>query len=145
MSGKAVVAIVIVAILVVSAAYYFAVYQKPSSGGFTERIIMGIGGAYYNATDPSASLPATYYPDNFTVPKGASVILAVTNSDNLTHGLAVPQFNVDTGPLKPNASVDITFTPSGPGNYTYYEPAADCGGGNCDSGQDLTGWFVVEG
>jgi plastocyanin len=144
-SRTTVAAVVIAAIIVVSGVYYLTVYNKASSGHFTERIIVGIGGAFYNSTDPSASLPAAYYPANFTVPNGATVILAVTNTDNLTHGLAVPQFSVDTGPMKPNASVDITFTPSGPGNYTYYEPAADCGGGNCDSGQDLTGWFVVQG
>jgi hypothetical protein len=69
--------------------------------------------------------------------------LSVLNLDNSTHGLAIPKFNVDTGGIAPNATRVVSFVASAVGNFTYSEPASDCGGGNCDAGQALNGWFVV--
>jgi hypothetical protein len=136
-------AIVIVLIIAFSGVYYFAVYNKPATGFFSENVIVQIGGAIINSTDPSADVLATYYPDNFTVADGAHITLVITNTDNVPHGLAVPNFNIDTGEMKPNATAMLSFVASPPGNYTYSEPSADCGGGNCDAGQAMTGWFVV--
>jgi heme/copper-type cytochrome/quinol oxidase subunit 2 len=138
-------AIIVAALIALSGVYYFAVYNKPSSGYFSERIRIEIGGAIYNATDPTQSLLATYYPDNFTVAKGAHITLAITNEDNITHGLAVPQFNIDTGQMKPNATTTLSFVANPVGTYTYEEPTADCGGGNCDAGQSMNGTFHVVG
>jgi heme/copper-type cytochrome/quinol oxidase subunit 2 len=143
-------AIAIAALVVVAAVagiYYFAVYNKPSSGGgFSERVKIDIGGFFYNSTDPSNSVPAAYYPPNFNVSIGATVNLVIRNTDNMTHGLAVPGFNIDTGAMAPNATKILTFVASRAGNYTYTEPNSDCGGGTCDSNEtlaDLTGWFLV--
>lgn len=144
MSGIQIGAIVIIVIIALSGLYYFAVYNKPSTGYFSENVIIDIGGALVNSTDPSASVPATYYPDNFTVANGAHITLVITNTDDIPHGLAVPNFNIDTGEMKPNATVMLSFVASPSGNYTYSEPSADCGGGSCDSGQAMTGWFVVK-
>jgi heme/copper-type cytochrome/quinol oxidase subunit 2 len=148
MSGMQVVAVVIVIIVALSGAYYyFEVYSKPSSTGyFSERVRIDIGGYYYNASDPVDSTPAAYYPSSFNVTVGAHITLSVTNTDNMTHGVAVPAFHVDTGPMAPNATTTITFVASPTGNYTYDEPSSDCGGGSCDSNQSLaalTGWFLV--
>ena len=141
------VAVVLVVLIAVGAVYYYEeVYNKPAVGNFSERIVVQIGAYYYNATDPSESVPATYYPDNFTVGLGAKIDLVITNLDNVTHGLAVPHFSVDTGPMQPNATVTLSFVASPTGNYTFSEPAADCGGGACDSNSslaDFSGWFVV--
>jgi hypothetical protein len=142
-SGIQIAAIVIVLIIAFSGVYYFAVYNKPATGYFSENVIINIGGAIVNSTDPSASVPATYYPDNFTVANGAHITLVITNTDNIPHGLAVSNFNINTGEMKPNATVMLSFVASLSGNYTYSEPSADCGGGSCDSGQAMTGWFVV--
>jgi heme/copper-type cytochrome/quinol oxidase subunit 2 len=144
LSGIQIAAIAIVVIIAVAGIYYLAVYNKPSTGYFSENVIIQIGGALVNATDPAASVPATYYPENFTVADGAHITLVITNTDNVTHGLAVPHFNLDTGAMQPNETIDLSFVASPPGNYTYTEPAADCGGGGCDAGQALTGWFVVK-
>jgi len=144
--GAIVVALLIV-VVAIAGVYYFAVYSKPAStGGFSERVRIDIGGYYYNSTDPSQSTPAGYYPPNFNVSVGATVTLFITNTDNVTHGLSVPKFNVDTGPMMPNATATLTFTTRTAGNYTYSEPVADCGGGSCDSNSslaDMTGWFLV--
>lgn len=131
-------------LIALSGLYYFAVYSKPTTGYFSENIIIQIGGAIQNSTDPAASILATYYPDNFTVANGAHITLVITNTDNITHGLAVPKFNLDTGEMKPNGTMMLSFVASPPGNYTYSEPSADCGGGNCDAGQAMSGWFLVK-
>jgi heme/copper-type cytochrome/quinol oxidase subunit 2 len=142
-SGMQMAAIVIVALVALSGVYYFAVYSKPSASFFSERVIIQIGGAVINTTDPSQNTPATYYPNEFVVGKGAHVTLVISNLDNITHGLAVPSFNVDTGMMQPNATVNLSFVANPVGNYTFIEPAADCGGGNCDAGQSLNGTFTV--
>jgi heme/copper-type cytochrome/quinol oxidase subunit 2 len=144
-SSKAqIAAVVIIALIVIGGAYYyFAVYSSSSSGSFSERIRIEIGGYFYNSTDPANSVPASYYPSNFTVARGAHITLVITNEDNKTHGLAAPQFNIDTGPMKPNSTATLSFVANPVGNYTYSEPSADCGGGNCDAGQDLNGTFTV--
>ncbi len=137
-------AIAIVVLIALSGVYYYlAVYSKPSSGFFSENVVISIGGYFYNSTDPAASVPAAYYPSYFVVARGAHITLVITNTDNMTHGLAVPNFNVDTRAMKPNATVSLSFVANPPGNYTYYEPAADCGGGNCDAGATLNGTFTV--
>jgi len=71
------------------------------------------------------------------------VFLVVQNLDNLTHGLAIKGYNVDTGQIKPNATTTLTFVANQVGNFTVYEPATDCGGGKCDSNATLTGVMSV--
>ena len=144
-SRTQVLAIVIVVLLALGGLYYYySIYNKPSSGYFSERVRIDIGGALYNSTDPAASILATYYPENFTVAKGAHITLAVTNTDNVTHGLAVPKFGIDTGRMQPNTTAMLSFVANSDGNYTYSEPSADCGGGNCDAGQAMAGWFLIQ-
>lgn len=140
-------AVVVVALLVVSGIFYFGVYTKPSKGYATERIVVQIAAAYYNASDPDnlngMNSPGTYYPNSFDVPLGDHVSLVITNTDNMTHGLAVPKFNLDTGLMRPNATVTLEFVAAPLGNITFYEPHADCGGGSCDSGQQYNGTITV--
>lgn len=134
----------VVLVAAVGGVYYFAFYSNQGgSPYFNENILIEIGGAYYNATDPANSTPAAYYPSNFNVSVGAHVTFLIQNEDNLTHGLAVPHFNVDTGPMAPHSNTTLSFVASPVGNYSYYEPHADCGGGNCDANQSLVGWFLV--
>ena len=146
LKGTEIVAIVIVALVAIAGIAYVAVNDKPNTNnyyGFT--VSMWIYGAIDNSTGPGVccTIPASYDPSNFTVPVGTHVTLDINNSDTLTHGLAIPSFNLDTGPMKPNSTTVLTFTVNTAGNYTYNEPPADCGGGNCDAGQALNGFFVV--
>lgn len=136
MSRTEIAAIAIAALIAIAGVAYFAVYDKPSKGYFAEQLTIQIGRAASNAT-------ATYSPDNFTVAQGEHVSLAVENDDNSTHGLAISEFNVNTGGIAPNATLIVSFVPNALGNFTFSEPTSDCGGGNCDAGQALTGWFVV--
>lgn len=144
-------AVVLVVIIAISGLYYYAdVYKKSSPANYGVIIHVEIAGYFH--PNSTYSLAGSYYPGgmgtNFTVALGDHVNMIVTNEDNLTHGLAVPQFNVDTGPLSPDKSVTLSFVATPVGNYTMTEPKADCGGGNCDSNStmaDYTGWFLVVG
>lgn len=125
---------------------YFGVYSKPNSNYSGERVLIQIAGASCCIANTTTDIPAQYYAANFTVGLGTHVTLVIQNTDNVTHGLAIPHFNLDTGPMKPNATVTLSFVASPSGNYTYYEPSSDCGGGDCNTGpeQAMTGWFVVQ-
>lgn len=129
-------AIVIAVIVAISAVAYFTVYDKPSPGYFSEQLTVQIGRSASNAT-------ATYLPDNFTLSQGEHVSLVVQNTDNSAHGLAIPKFNQNTGEIAANGTATIAFVPNVVGNFTFDEPSTDCGGGTCDAGQALTGWFFV--
>ena len=57
-SKTQIVAVVIIALIALSGAYYyFAIYNKPSTGYFSERIRIDIGGAFINSTDPRQEPP----------------------------------------------------------------------------------------
>jgi len=139
-------AIAIVAIIAIAGIAYVGTSSKKTNY-FGVTITVQIYGAIDNSTGPGVccTIPASYDPYNFTVPVGTHLTLKVENTDNVTHGLAVPNWNLDTGPLKPNATAVLTLTASTAGNYTYDEPSVDCGGTGCDVGQALTGWFLVTG
>ena len=130
-------AIVIAVLIALSGVYYF-VYDRPSgsSGYFAVQVVVGIAGKFQGTN-------ATYLPQNFTVEKGEHVSLVVKNADNVTHGLAIPQYNLDTGKIQPNGTATLSFVPTAVGTVMYDEPSADCGGGDCDAGQSMTGNFTV--
>jgi hypothetical protein len=136
MSRTEIGAIVIAALIAIAGIAYFEVYDKPSKGYFAEQLTIEIGRGASNET-------ASYVPGNFTVAQGEHVSLAVENYDNSTHGLAIPGFDVNTGGIAPNGTMVISFIPNALGNFTFSEPSSDCGGGTCDAGQNLAGWFVV--
>jgi heme/copper-type cytochrome/quinol oxidase subunit 2 len=141
----AIAVVVLIVLVALGGVYYFVVYNKPATvGNFSERIKIDIGGYYYNTTDPTNNIPGAFYPENFNVSQGAHITLFITNTDNMTHGLAVPKFGVDTGPMKGNATTTISFVATPTGNYTYVEPSSDCGGGNCDANDTFVGWFLVQ-
>ena len=137
-------AIVIIALIAIASAAYVGVYNRPKNYTGTT-IQVWTYGAFDNSTGPGVccKFRAGFDPENFTVPVGTRVTLDVQNTDNETHGLAIPSFGLDTGPLEPNATAVLTFTATTSGNYTYTEPSADCGGGNCDAGQAFNGFFLV--
>lgn len=136
---------VIVLLIAIAGIAYVEESSKPKSNYYGFTVSMWIYGAIDNSTGPGVccTIPASYDPDNFTIPVGTHVTLDINNSDTLTHGLAIPSFNLDTGPMKPNSTTVLTFTANTAGNFTYDEPAADCGGGSCDAGQELNGFFIV--
>lgn len=79
----------------------------------TETITVEIRTVMQNGVERHVFDPATV-----TVHKGDHIILIVTNTDEHTHGLAIPQLNLDTGPLREDQQVKLGFDATTPGTYT---------------------------
>ncbi len=131
---------VVVATLIASSAYYAETFSSSNSqSNSVEEYIQIIGGVGSNTTD-------TYAPDNFTVVQGEQVNLVVLNTDDNTHGLVIPQFNVDTGVIPSDHTVRVSFVADKSGTFQFYEPPGYCGGGVgnvCNSVQLMTGNMTV--
>jgi len=134
MVSKALVAIGAVALLVAGSAYYLYSSGQSSSNSVEFNIqIVGDGTDYY-------------VPANVTVRQGQVVTFSVFNTDDNTHGLAIPAFGMDTGIIKHGITVHFTFTANKVGTFPWDEPAGYCTGGNnnvCNSAQDLKGSLIV--
>jgi plastocyanin len=134
MVSKALVAVGAVALLVAASAYYL--YSSGQSSSSTVEVniqIVGDGKDYY-------------VPANVTLRLGQVVTFAVFNTDDNTHGLAIPAFNMDTGIIKHGITARFTFTADKVGTFPWDEPPGYCTGGNgnvCNSAQDLKGNLTV--
>ncbi len=120
-------------VLVVAPAYYLYTVSLSSNSVDVNISIVGDGTDYY-------------VPANVIVRQGQVVTLAVFNTDDNTHGLVVPAFNVDTGVIKHGITARVTFTPDKLGTFPFDEPPGYCTGGNgniCNSAQDLKGNLTV--
>jgi cytochrome c oxidase subunit II len=76
-------------------------------------------------------------PPSITVKQGESVRLKIQSLD-VTHGFAIPEFNVNSH-LKAGEETVVEFTPDKKGTYTFY-CSVFCGHGH----QDMKGTLVVE-
>jgi len=131
--SRALLAIGVVAVIVAASFAYLYTSNRSSNSVEVNIQIIGDGTDYY--------LPA-----NFTVKEGQSVTLVIYNSDDNTHGLAIPAFNVDTGIIKGAHTGRVTFAPDKIGTFPFNEPPGYCTGGNgnvCNSAQDLKGNLTV--
>lgn len=135
-------AIVLVAVVALGGVGFLTLRNNSSTPyvGVTETI--QIYGPIFNST---VSIPGGYAEAPFTVAKGSHVSVLVQNTANQTHGLDIPAYNVDTGPIAPNGTATISFMANKIGNFTLTESKADCGGGNCDPSPtyNMTSWFSV--
>jgi len=134
MVSKALVAVAVVAILVGASAYYLysSGQSSPNSVEFNI-LIVGDGKDYY-------------VPASVTARLGQVVTFSVFNTDDNTHGLAIPAFNLDTGIIKHGITAHFTFTADRLGTFQWVEPPGYCTGGNgnvCNSAQDLKGNLTV--
>ncbi|MEE8324110.1 MAG: hypothetical protein V3R31_00490 [Candidatus Humimicrobiaceae bacterium] len=97
--------------------------------------------------DSTGQLISEFYhwePDVIVVLKGDTVVLNVSNPRGTIHGLAVPDFNIDTGPLDPKGgTATIEFVADKAGTYSYNcsTPPAE---GVCNAGHKfMTGTIIV--
>ncbi len=119
--------------MVVAPAFYLYSSSRSTNTIQINIQIVGDGSDYYD-------------PSSLTVKQGEVVTLAVFNSDDNTHGLVIPAFNVDTGIIKHGITARVTFTADKVGTFTFDEPPGYCTGGNgnvCNSAQDLRGNMTV--
>jgi heme/copper-type cytochrome/quinol oxidase subunit 2 len=139
-SRAAIMAIVIVAILAVSGAYYFTTVLGGSANSVTVNIEVTNGTTQNGAAD-------IFEPRNFTVTEGQHVTIVFDNTDDGPHELAIPQFGVNTGIVQGGSTVRVNFTPNQTGTFEYYEPAGVCaenaGAAACTGQQETSGNMTV--
>jgi len=57
-------------------------------------------------------------PGTVTVHKGDHIVLMVTNTDELPHGIAIPDLNLDTGALRDSQTARLEFDAIAAGTFT---------------------------
>jgi len=101
-------------LLVVVVAGVFAYYQFGTVAQVkTETVRIDIKAVMQNGVERHVFDPAT-----ITVHKGDHVVLIVTNTDELPHGIVIPQLNLDTGHLTRDQSAKIEFDATATGTFT---------------------------
>jgi plastocyanin len=134
------IALIVVVFIAVAGGEYYLQSSRASSGPSPLTIdISIIGGVGVGTTD-------RYAPANFTVHQGQQVTLAVLNTDDNTHGLAIDAYKIDTGIILGGHTGRVTFVANQTGTYRYYEPPGYCKGGygnTCNSVQDMIGYMTV--
>lgn len=126
--------------VVASGAYYETTFVGPKSSGNSVTIDMQIVGGV------GAGTVDTYVPDNFTVKLGQNVTLAITNTDDNTHGLVLSQFGVNTGIILPGDTDRVWFLANQTGVFKFDEPPGYCKGGYggvCNSVQHMWGYVTI--
>jgi hypothetical protein len=140
---KSLVIIAVVVIAAVAGGEYF-VNRGGGSGGSSNASsttidMQIVGGVGVGTVD-------TYVPDNFTVRLGQNVTLAITNTDDNTHGLVLTQFGVNTGIILPGDTDRVSFVANQTGVFKFDEPPGYCKGGFggvCNSVQHMWGYVTV--
>ena len=60
-----------------------------------------------------------WYPQEIVVERGRPVTIVVKNVDIATHSFYLPALGLDTGPLKPGETQEVTFTPEFAGEFLF--------------------------
>jgi len=76
-------------------------------------------------------------PATVTVPAGSTVVITVTSKD-VTHGLAIPAFNINER-IQPGKDTVVKFTADKAGTYEFH-CSVFCGSGH----RDMKGKIVVQ-
>ena len=129
-----------VVVAATAGAYYVSSGSKASNSAPSNIVNISIQGGVGNGTVDQ------YIPSTFTVKEGQSITLAVLNTDDNTHGLAIKAFGVDTGKIPAGHTQRVTFIANQTGTFLYYEPPGYCTagvGGRCNSVQHMIGNMTV--
>jgi uncharacterized cupredoxin-like copper-binding protein len=133
-SRRVILAVFVVAVLAVSAAYYISSVSGGSKNSVTVVIQVTSGTAQNGAAD-------AFSPRNFTVVEGQHVTLVFENDDDDTHELVIPHFGVDTNIVQGGSSTRVVFVPNETGVFEYFEPPGVCG--SCTGAQETSGNMTV--
>jgi uncharacterized cupredoxin-like copper-binding protein len=133
-SRPVILAVFVVAVLAVSAAYY----ASTVSGGSKDSVTVVI--QVTNGTPQNGAADA-FSPRNFTVVERQQVTLVFENNDDNAHELVIPRFGVDTGIVQGGSSTRVVFSPTQTGVFEYFEPPGVCG--SCTGAQETSGNMTV--
>jgi heme/copper-type cytochrome/quinol oxidase subunit 2 len=110
----------VIAVVVLSSAYYASTIQEQSAAPETVRVQMTTFDWGFNVTTIPNFQDGKIYAHNPTiiVHVGQRVQIELRTLD-ITHGFAIDAFNVQAY-IPPGQLVTVTFTPTQTGNFTYY-------------------------
>jgi uncharacterized cupredoxin-like copper-binding protein len=135
-------AVVVVAVLAVSAGYYI---NSVGQGGSSVTIDMEV-----TAGTPQNGGPDHFLPANFTVTEGQHVTIVFDNTDDGPHEFEIPALGVSTGIVQGGQTVRVNFVPDKVGTFAYDQPPGACnyGGltyaqGGCTGAQETNGTVTV--
>ena len=60
-----------------------------------------------------------WYPKEFTLPVNEEATILIRNIETVTHGFAVPDFNVAAGEIKAGEAITVKFTPDKKGKFPF--------------------------
>jgi plastocyanin len=123
-SRSVILAVVIVAILAVSAGYY--INSQSQNAANSETIQMEV-----TSGTPQNGAPDAFLPASFTVTEGDHVTIVFDNTDDGPHEFAIPAFGVNTGVVQGGSTARVVFVPNKLGTFGYDQPA-----GTCEDAQD---------
>ena len=93
---------------------YYQPYQSAAAPQVkTETVTVDIKSVTENGVDHHIFDPGTV-----TVHKGDHIVLTVTNTDELAHGIAIPDLNLDTGSLRDGQTAKLEFDATTTGTFT---------------------------
>ena len=123
-------------VLVVIAAGVYAYYQSaPQPQAQTETLNIDIKTATQNGTQHHIFDPGT-----ITVHRGDHIVLTVTNTDPQdTHGITIPDLDLNTGALAPGQSAKLEFNADTAGTFTMRCSVPGC----ADDHAQMIGQLVV--
>jgi len=105
---------VLVLIVVAGLIAYYQPYQSPATPQVkTETMTVDIKSVTENGVDHHIFDPGTV-----TVHKGDHIVMMVTNTDELPHGIAIPDLNLDTGALRNGQTAKLEFDATTTGTFT---------------------------
>ena len=111
-----------VVLILVIVAGVFGYYQfATASQANTETVKVDIKAVTENGVEHHLFDPATV-----TVHKGNHVVLVVTNTDEVEHGIVIPQLNLNTGALEGGEKVKLEFDATSTGTFTMLCSVPDC-------------------
>mgnify|MGYP001578564063 CR=1 FL=1 len=80
-----------------------------------------------------------WYPRKITVPFGKEVKILIRNIETVTHGFAIPDFNVAVKEIKAGEAKTVKFTPDKKGKFAFM-----CTVWCSERHMDMTGELIVE-
>ncbi len=80
-----------------------------------------------------------WYPREITVPLGQEVTLYIRNVETVSHGFALPEFDVAVKEIKAGEVAVVTFTPDKKGQFPFI-----CTVWCSDRHMEMTGELIVE-
>lgn len=80
-----------------------------------------------------------FSPDDLQAEAGQPVKVVVRNEGEITHNITIPELDVRSETIRPGESIEVTFTPDEPGDFTFFCRVS----GHRDAGME--GTLSVEG